>query len=109
MAGYFLLKRSGDQFMFDLRAGNNLTILTSERYTRKESAQGGIDAVKATAHDDGHYQRKTSAAQQPYFFLVAANNQVVGTSQMYSSTTAMEDGVASCKTNAPGASTRDET
>jgi len=109
MAGYFLLKRSGEQFLFDLRAGNHQTILTSERYTRKESAQGGIAVVKALAHDDKRYQRMVSAAGQPYFVIVAANGEVVGTSQMYSSTGAMEDGIASCKVNGPAAATREET
>jgi uncharacterized protein len=40
MAGYFVLKKSGDQFMFNLKAGNNEVILTSERYVSKKNAEG---------------------------------------------------------------------
>jgi uncharacterized protein YegP (UPF0339 family) len=33
--------------------------------------------------------------------LKAGNNQVIGSSEMYSSTSAMENGIASVKKNAP--------
>ena len=46
MSGYFVLKRSGTQFMFNLHAGNHEVILTSEQYTTKASAEGGIAAVQ---------------------------------------------------------------
>ena len=49
MAGKFVLKRSGDQFMFNLKAGNGQTIATSERYTTKQGALNGIESVKANA------------------------------------------------------------
>jgi uncharacterized protein YegP (UPF0339 family) len=35
--------------------------------------------------------------------LKAANNQVIGTSEMYSSEAAMENGISSVKSSAPGA------
>ncbi len=109
MAGYYQLKRSGDQFMFNLKAGNHETILTSERYTTKPSAEAGIASVKANSSVDARYQRKVSSANQPYFVLTAANGQTIGKSEMYSSSAAMENGIASCKTNGPSASTKDET
>lgn len=109
MAGYYQLKRSGDQFMFNLKAGNHETILTSERYSSKQAAEGGITSCKANAGTDGRYVRKTSTSNQPYFVLTAANGQTLGRSEMYSSTSAMENGIASCKTNGPSAPTKDET
>lgn len=109
MAGYYQLKRSGDQYMFNLKAGNHEPILTSERYTTKASAEAGIASVKANSSVDARYQRKTSTANQPYFVLTAANGQTIGKSEMYSSTTAMENGIASCKTNGPTATVKDET
>jgi uncharacterized protein YegP (UPF0339 family) len=36
MAGKFVLKKSGDQYMFNLEAGNGETIATSERYKTKQ-------------------------------------------------------------------------
>jgi uncharacterized protein YegP (UPF0339 family) len=38
MNGRFVLKASGEQYLFNLKAGNNEAILTSERYTAKASA-----------------------------------------------------------------------
>jgi uncharacterized protein YegP (UPF0339 family) len=49
MNGRFVLKASDEQFLFNLKAGNNEVILTSERYTAKASAPGGIDAVRQCA------------------------------------------------------------
>ena len=43
-----------------------------------------------------------------FFSLKAGNGQVIGQSQMYSSKKARDDGIASCKTNGPGAATDDQ-
>ena len=40
-----------------------------------------------------------SKADEPYFVLKAANGEVIGTSEMYSSTSAMRKGIASVKKN----------
>ena len=109
MTGYYQLKRSGEQFMFNLKAGNHETILTSERYTSKQAAEGGIASCKTNSGTDSRYVRKTSTSNEPYFVLTAANGQTIGRSEMYSSTAAMENGVASCKANGPAAPTKDET
>lgn len=104
MAGQFELKQSGnDQFMFNLKAGNGQVILTSQRYQAKDSAQKGIESVRKHAADDANFERKTAADGQPYFVLKAANGQIIGSSEMYSSTAAMENGIASVMTNAPDA------
>jgi uncharacterized protein len=108
MAGYYQLKRSGEQFMFNLKAGNHETILTSERYTTKQSAEAGIAAAKANSGIDARYTRKTSSNNQPYFVLLASNGQTLGRSEMYSSNAAMEGGITSCKSNGPAAPTKDE-
>jgi uncharacterized protein YegP (UPF0339 family) len=49
------------------------------------------------------------AARQPYVVLTASNGQTLGISEMYSSASAMEGGITSCKTNGPTATTKDET
>lgn len=104
MAGKFELKKaSNGQFMFNLKATNGQVILTSEQYESKSGAQNGIESVRSNAANDGRYERKTSTGGQPYFVLKAANGQTVGRSEMYSSTSAMENGVESVKTNAPSA------
>ncbi len=104
MAGKFELKKSkSGKFMFNLKAGNNQVILTSELYNEKAGAENGIESVRKNAGDDANYERKTSVKDEPYFVLKAANGQVIGSSEMYSSASAMENGIASVKANGPGA------
>jgi uncharacterized protein YegP (UPF0339 family) len=110
MAGKFVLKKgSSGQFTFNLKAGNNQTILTSESYADKRGAMAGIDSVKKNSGNDANYERKTSSRQEPYFVLKSANGQVIGRSEMYSSTSAMENGIASVKTNGSTADIDDQT
>ena len=104
MAGKFELKAGASgKFHFNLKAGNGQVILTSETYDSKEGAKSGIDSVKKNAPDDGNYERKTSSKGDPFFVLKAGNGQTIGKSEMYSSASAMENGIESVKTNAPGA------
>jgi uncharacterized protein len=110
MAGVFELKATSDgQFMFNLKAGNGEVILTSEHYKAKDSATNGIASVQKNAGDDANFERLEASNGDPYFVLKAANAQVIGRSEMYSSKTAMENGIASVKSNAPGATTEDLT
>ena len=109
MAGYFLLTKAGTQFKFVLKAGNHETILSSELYAAKGGAQNGIASVKTNSSNDASYERKTSKNDKPYFVLKAANGEIIGTSEMYSSSAAAEKGIESCKSNGPVASNKDET
>lgn len=108
MPGYFEISTAaGSEYRFNLKADNHEVILTSQSYSSKQSAQGGIDSVKKNAAADAHYQRKTAKDNSPYFVMVGANGEVIGQSQMYSSASAMESGLASVKANAPTATVKD--
>ena len=110
MAGKFELKMSNSgKFMFNLLAGNNQIILTSQLYEAKASAENGIESVKKNSPNDDRYERKESKKGEPYFVLKASNGQVIGNSEMYSSKSAMENGIASVKKNGPDAPTVDKT
>ncbi|RBL86466.1 hypothetical protein DDE05_10150 [Streptomyces cavourensis] len=109
MSGYYDLKRSGDQYLFNLKAANHEVILTSERYTTKTSAQEGIRSVQQNSPIDARYQRKTASDNSPYFTLTASNGQTIGRSEMYSSTSARDNGIASVKTNGPTTTVKDNT
>jgi uncharacterized protein len=109
MPAHYDLKKSDGQFMFNLKAGNNETILTSERYKERASAVKGIDSVRVNAALEQRYERKTAKNGQNFFVLKAANHEVIGTSEEYSSAGAMETGIASVKQNAPGAPVTDLT
>ena len=110
MSAKFEIKKSkNDRFLFNLKAGNGEVILSSEMYEAKASALTGIESVRTNAPNDQRYERKTSAKGDPFFVLKAVNGQVIGQSEMYSSTAAMEGGIASVKKNAPDAAIVDLT
>ena len=110
MAGKFVIKKAKNgQFMFNLKASNGEIILTSEMYKAKSSAMNGIKSVKANARAKKNFKELTSRNGSPYFVLRAGNNQVIGTSEMYSSRSGMENGIDSVKNNAPGAKIDDLT
>ena len=110
MAGWFELSKSSDgQFRFVLKAGNAETILTSELYKAKGSAENGIASVQANCSDDARYERKTASNGKAHFNLKAANNQVIGSSQMYASESSRDDGIASVKTNGTSKTIKDNT
>lgn len=100
MAGWFELKKASDgQFQFVLKAGNAETILTSELYKAKPSAENGISSVQANCTHDDRYDRLEAKNGKFYFNLKAANHQIIGTSQMYASVQARDGGIASVKAN----------
>lgn len=110
MSGIFHLKRSGTQYMFNLKSsGNGEVVLTSERYTTKQNAEAGISSVKANAPYDARYNKLIASNGSPYFTLTAANGQVIGTSEQYSSIAARDSGMTWVKTHAPSAPTVDLT
>jgi len=110
MAARFVLKAAkGEQFMFNLKAGNNEVILTSELYKQKKGAENGIESVRKNSASDARFERKTAKNGEAYFVLKAANGEVIGTSEMYSSTAAMEKGIASVMKNAPDVPVDDQT
>ncbi|RPI01305.1 MAG: DUF1508 domain-containing protein [Calditrichaeota bacterium] len=100
MAKFEMTKTSNGMFKFNLKASNGQVILTSETYKDKTGAKNGIDSVKKNAVDDARFERKTAKNGQSYFVLKASNGQVIGQSEMYASTSGMENGIASVKKNA---------
>jgi uncharacterized protein len=109
MAGSYKINQSKDgKYFFVLQAENGQTVLSSQRYTAKQSAKDGIESVRNNAGDDSRYERKQSKRGAPFFVLKAANAQVIGTSEEYSSAKAMEDGIVSVKRLAKGAVLKEE-
>lgn len=110
MAGKFeLYTDKGGEYRFRLKAGNGQTILASEGYKTRKSAENGIASVRKNAPDEGRYERKETRSGQHMFNLKAGNGQVIGTSETYTSASARENGIASVKKNAPDAPTKDLT
>lgn len=107
--GKFVIKTGKDkQFYFNLKAGNDETILSSEGYTTRTSCKRGIASVMKNAGEATRYETLTSKSGKLYFVLRAANKKVIGRSEMYESPKACAAGITSIKKNAPGAIVEDE-
>lgn len=110
MAAKFEVKATANgQFMFNLKAGNGQVILTSEMYKAKASALNGIESVKKNAVKAGQFEEKESKKGDPYFVLKAGNGEIIGTSETYSSASALKNGIESVMENAPKAEVDDLT
>lgn len=110
MPGTFVIQKgSKDAVRFNLRAGNNQVILTSESYSTKASALTGIESVRKNSQDDARFTRKKAKDGSAYFVLTAKNGETIGKSEMYTSTAGMENGIKSVAANAPGAKVVDKT
>jgi len=109
MGKFVITKRGNGEFQFNLKAGNGQTILSSEGYATKAGCANGIESVKTNSQDESRYDKKESSSGKPYFTLKATNGQIIGSSEMYESTSARDSGIASVKSNAPDATTDDQT
>ena len=107
MGKFVITKRKNDEFQFNLKAGNGQTILTSEGYAAKAGCTNGIESVRKNAQLDERYERKTASNGKPFFNLKASNGQIIGTSEMYESVAARDNGIESVKKNAPDATVED--
>lgn len=109
MGKFEIKKRSNGEFMFNLKASNGQVILTSEGYATKDGCKGGIQSVKNHAPYDSYYNKGTSTNWKYYFNLKASNGQIIGTSEMYESSSGRDNGIESVKTNAQNAEIEDLT
>lgn len=98
---YEIKTDAAGKFRFNLKAGNGQVILASQGYADKAGVQGGIASTQTNGPLEESYERKDSAKGEPYFVLKAKNGQIIGQSEMYSSTAARDAGIESVKKNSP--------
>ena len=108
MGSFLISKRTNGEFQFVLKAGNGQVILASEGYTTKASCDNGIESVRKNSQDDARFDRLESKNGKPYFNLKATNGQIIGSSEMYETVAARENGIESVKKNAPDADVKED-
>lgn len=108
-AKYEIFLGTDRQYYFRLKAPNGEKILASEGYTTKANCQNGIQSVKVNSPYDANYKKLTAVNGQYYFTLHAGNSQVIGKSEMYTSTQGRDGGIAAVKAYGPTAQTVDLT
>jgi uncharacterized protein YegP (UPF0339 family) len=87
-------KGENGQSYFRLRAGNGEPVLSSQGYTRMESALGGIESVRANGASTASFRVFETADGQYAFNLVASNGQVIGRGESYVSKSNADRAVA---------------
>lgn len=100
-------KEGGDGYHFVLKAKNGQVIISSQVYSSKSGALNGIESVKKNCGNDDLFERKTAKNGKSYFNLKSTNGQIIGSSQMYTGESGMENGIESIKTNAPDAEVKE--
>ncbi len=107
MGKFVITKRKNDEFQFNLKASNGQVILASEGYAAKAGCLNGIESVRKNSQLEERFDKKTATNGKPYFNLKASNGQIIGTSEMYESEAARDNGIASVQKNAPEATVED--
>lgn len=122
--GKFVIKKAAKGFMFNLLAGNNQVIATSEVYSSLASCKNGIDSVKknavAAAIEDQTvegFKTEKNPKFEVYadkkgeirFRLKAANGEIIATGEGYKAKAGCKNGIESIKKNAPEAEIDDRT
>lgn len=83
----------GDYY-FNLAATNHEVVLSSEGYTSRTGALGGILSVLDNAGEVGNYELHEAVSGQYYFKLRAQNGQTIGMSELYSTKGNAKRGIA---------------
>ncbi|MBO4531779.1 MAG: YegP family protein [Paludibacteraceae bacterium] len=122
--GKFVIKKAAKGFMFNLLAGNNQVIATSEVYSSLASCKNGIDSVKknavAAAIEDQTVEGFKTEKNPKFeiyadkkgeirFRLKAANGEIIATGEGYKAKAGCKNGIESIKKNAPEAEIDDRT
>lgn len=109
-----VLEAKNGEFYFNLRAGNNEVIGTSELYATKANAERGARAVrglvrlaKAATQAAPHRERFelfTGEDGKAYFRLRAGNGEIMLASQGYTAKSSAKDGIEAVQRNGADAS-----
>ncbi|MFP4161070.1 MAG: YegP family protein [Ectothiorhodospira sp.] len=107
MAGWYELGRgSNGQYRFTLKGEDRKTLLTSETYKEKGSAENGIESVRKNCGHEERYERKTASNGRFFFNLKAGNHQIIGTSPMHATEADREAAIAATRTAGASAQVR---
>ncbi len=110
MSGHFKIENAaGGRFHFNLVAGNGAIILTSGLFDSKDAALTAIELARTSAGFPERFERKVAKNKESYFLLRTAEGEVLGRSEMYGSTSSMENGIKSVMKNGPVATLKDLT
>ena len=106
-ASFELHKNDKGQFHFSLKTAEGGTLLNSENYESKASAENGIASVKKNSVLLDRFEKLQASDGRAYFNLKAANHQVVGTSPMFGAADKRDAAIAAAHADAEHAPVHD--
>jgi hypothetical protein len=110
--GKYVIEKKKSGYMFNLVAGNNEIIFTSESYTTEANCVNGILSVGKNAAADIEDQTKGEGKKHPKFELYenkagefrfrlkASNGEILGRSEGYTAKASAKNGIESVRSNA---------
>ena len=95
MSGTFeLFADKAGEYRFRLKAGTGEIVLSSEGYTTKSAATNGAESVRNNCEDTACFVPLATEGGKFRFNMKAKNHQVIGTSPLYATEAARDDGIA---------------
>lgn len=122
--GKFVIKNAAKGVMFNLLAGNNQVIATSEVYNTMAACKNGIASVQKNApianiedqtvegfktEKNPKFEIYTDKKGETRFRLKATNGEIIAVGEGYKSKAGCKNGIESIKKNAPEATIDDRT
>jgi uncharacterized protein len=100
MAGYYQIKKADKGALsFTLKEGNHEGVLVSPVHPSDADLRSAIEQVRKNSQRAERFKRLMAKDKSPYFTLTNEQGQVLGSSEMYSSALAMEQGIRSVMSN----------
>ena len=106
---YVLTKNRLGAYWFALCTEDGRDLLRSELYSTRSAAELGIATVRKNCPLAERYVRKRAANGDYFFNLIAGNHQIIGTSNIYTTISAMENGIEAVMANGRSHAMRDNT
>ena len=109
MGKILIKKQSNNTFRFLMKAENGQTILTGEPCRTKEECMNGIETLRIKVTDPHSFEFKRSFNQKHYFNVLDTDGAVIGSSEMFESSSGRDVGIGLVKVSAPVAVVEDLT
>ncbi|MEC3964548.1 YegP family protein [Flagellimonas halotolerans] len=92
MSAKFKIFRSTSDgyYYFRLVSYSDKTLIVSEGYTTKQACLNGVESIKKNSQIPGKFEVAQARNGKYFFRLIAGNGQIIGTSEFFSSKSALE-------------------
>ncbi|KAA0992068.1 YegP family protein [Dyadobacter aurulentus] len=83
MEKFIIKKQANEKLVFELLAGNDQVIITSEEYETRVDSENGILSVQTNSHLHSRYKQMESPEGEHFFILRSSNDKVIAISGLF--------------------------